>query len=39
VVYLDGLVDVGSEKRIAESVAMQVPGVTSVVNDIAVSNN
>jgi osmotically-inducible protein OsmY len=39
VVYLDGLVDVGLEKRIAESVAMQAPGVTSVVNDIAVSNN
>jgi osmotically-inducible protein OsmY len=39
VVYLDGMVEVGLEKRIAESVAMQVPGVTSVVNDIAVSNN
>jgi osmotically-inducible protein OsmY len=39
VVYLNGLVDVGLEKRIAESVAMQAPGVTNVVNDIAVSHD
>jgi osmotically-inducible protein OsmY len=39
VVYLNGLVDVGLEKRNAESVAMQVPGVTNVVNDISVSHN
>jgi osmotically-inducible protein OsmY len=39
VVYLNGLVDVGSEKRSAESVAMQVTGVTNVVNDISVSHN
>ena len=39
VVYLNGLVDVGLEKHIAQSVAMQAPGVTSVVNDIAVSHD
>lgn len=39
VVYLNGVVDVGSQKRNAESVAMQVPGVTNVVNDISVSHN
>jgi osmotically-inducible protein OsmY len=39
VVYLNGLVDVGSQKRNAASVAMQVPGVTSVINDISVSHN
>jgi osmotically-inducible protein OsmY len=39
VVYLNGLVDVGLEKRNAESIVMQVPGVTSVVNDLSVSHN
>ena len=39
VVYLNGLVDVGLEKRNAESIAMQVPGVTSVVDGIAVLHN
>jgi osmotically-inducible protein OsmY len=38
VVYLNGLVDVGSEKSTAESVAKQVPGVTRIVNNIAVSH-
>ena len=38
VAYLHGLVDVGSEKSTAESVAKQVPGVTRVVNNIAVSH-
>ena len=38
VVYLNGLVDAGSEKSTAESVAKQVPGVTRVVNNIAVSH-
>jgi osmotically-inducible protein OsmY len=39
VVYLNGFVDVGLEKRNAESVAMQVPGVTNVVDGIAVLHN
>jgi len=39
VVYLNGLVDVGLEKRNAVSIAMQVPGVTNVVDGIAVSHN
>jgi osmotically-inducible protein OsmY len=39
VVYLNGYVDVGLEKRNAESVAMQVPGVTNVVDGIAVLHN
>ena len=39
VVYLNGVVDVGSEKRNAASVATLVPGVTNVVNDISVSHN
>jgi osmotically-inducible protein OsmY len=38
VVYLNGTVDVGIEKRIAESVANQASGVTTVVNNIAVSH-
>jgi osmotically-inducible protein OsmY len=38
VVYLNGLVDVGLEKRNAESVAKQVPGVSQVVNNIAVEH-
>jgi osmotically-inducible protein OsmY len=39
VVYLNGLVDVGLEKRNAASIAMQVPGVTNVVDGIAVLHN
>jgi len=38
VVYLNGLVDYGLEKSTAESVAKQVPGVTRVVNNIAVQH-
>jgi len=38
-VYLNGQVDTGLEKRMAESVAMKVPGVTTVVNGIDVSHN
>jgi osmotically-inducible protein OsmY len=37
VVYLNGEVNAGLEKHIAESVAQQVPGVTTVVNSIVVS--
>jgi osmotically-inducible protein OsmY len=37
VVYLDGLVSAGFDSRTAESVAHQAPGVTQVVNLIAVS--
>ena len=36
VVYLNGLVDVGLEKGVAESVAGQTPGVAQVVDSIAV---
>jgi osmotically-inducible protein OsmY len=39
VVYLNGVVDVGLEKRTAALIAMQTPGVTNVVNDISVSHN
>jgi osmotically-inducible protein OsmY len=39
VVYLNGTVDGGLDKRNAESVALQVPGVAQVVNSIAVSHN
>ena len=39
VVYLNGLVDVGVQKRTAEATAKQVPGVTTVVNNIAVSHS
>jgi osmotically-inducible protein OsmY len=38
VVYLNGLVDVGVEKRQAAAQVQQVAGVTQVVNDIAVLN-
>jgi hyperosmotically inducible protein len=38
VVYLNGLVDYGLEKSTAESLAKQVPGVTRVENNIAVSH-
>ncbi|HEY2677333.1 MAG TPA: BON domain-containing protein [Steroidobacteraceae bacterium] len=37
VVYLNGIVSVGQERAEAESVALQTPGVTQVVNNIAVS--
>ena len=39
VVYLNGVVDVGREKRTAESVARQTPGVVQVVNSVAVSHD
>jgi osmotically-inducible protein OsmY len=39
VVYLNGPVDGGLEKRTAESVAAQAPGVVQVVNSIAVSHD
>jgi len=39
VVYLNGPVAVGLEKRTAESVALQAPGVVQVVNSIAVSHD
>ena len=39
VVCLNGLVDVGLEKGVAESVVFQTPGVVRVVNSIAVSHN
>jgi osmotically-inducible protein OsmY len=38
VVYLTGQVDVGLEKRTAASEVQNVPGVTQVVNNIAVVN-
>lgn len=38
VVYLNGEVDVGLEKRTAASEVQQVAGVTQVVNNIAVEN-
>jgi osmotically-inducible protein OsmY len=36
VVYLNGLVNDGVERGIAESVALQTPGVLKIVNSIAV---
>ena len=36
VVYLNGLVNDGLERGIAESVALQTPGVLKIVNSIAV---
>lgn len=39
VVYLYGLVDTDFEREIAESVALQAPGVASVVNSIGLSGN
>jgi hypothetical protein len=39
IVYLNGPVDTGLEKRMAESIAMQITGVTQVANGIAVSHN
>ena len=38
VVYLNGTVDAGLAKHLAESVAMQTPGVARVVNSIAVDH-
>jgi osmotically-inducible protein OsmY len=38
VIYLNGVVDGGLERRTAESVARQVPGVTGVVNNIVVTH-
>jgi len=37
VVYLNGTVEEGLDSPLAESVALQAPGVTRVVNSIAVS--
>jgi osmotically-inducible protein OsmY len=37
VVYLNGTLPVGVDRANAESVALQTPGVTRVVNNIAVS--
>ncbi len=39
VVYLYGLVDTDFEREIAESVALQAPGVASVVNSIGLRGN
>jgi len=39
VVYLNGPVNVCLEKRTAESVALQTPGVAQVVDSIAVSHD
>jgi|HubBroStandDraft_2_1064218.scaffolds.fasta_scaffold06165_4 osmotically-inducible protein OsmY len=36
IVYLNGFVSEGLEREIAESVALQTPGVVKVVNSIAV---
>jgi osmotically-inducible protein OsmY len=38
VVYLNGTVDAGLAKHLAESVAKQTPGVAQVVNSIAVDH-
>ncbi len=37
-VYLSGLVDTPFQRQMAQSVALQAPGVTRVVNMIGVSN-
>ncbi len=37
-VYLSGLVDTPFQRRVAQSVALQAPGVVRVVNMIGVSN-
>jgi osmotically-inducible protein OsmY len=39
VVYLNGLVDTPLDSAIAESVALEAPGVTRVVSSIASGNN
>jgi osmotically-inducible protein OsmY len=38
VVYLNGLVSTGLESKTAESVALEVPGVSKVVNSVAVTH-
>ncbi len=38
VVYLSGMVDTGTERFLAQSVALAAPGVRRVVNNIAESN-
>jgi osmotically-inducible protein OsmY len=38
VVYLNGLVSTGMDSQTAESVAMEVPDVSRVVNSVAVSH-
>ena len=38
VVYLSGMVDTGTERLLAESIARSAPGVRRVVNSIAESN-
>jgi osmotically-inducible protein OsmY len=38
VVYLSGLVDTPFQRRLAESVALEAPGVTRAVNSIGLSN-
>jgi osmotically-inducible protein OsmY len=38
VVYLDGFVNTGMERRIAESLAQEAPGATRVVDSIAVTH-
>jgi osmotically-inducible protein OsmY len=38
VVYLSGMVDTGTERLLAQSVAQAAPGVRRVVNSIAESN-
>lgn len=39
VVYLYGLVDSAFERELAETVALQTPGVAKVVNSIGISGN
>jgi len=39
IVYPNGQVDTGLEKRMAESVTMKIPGVTSSENGIDVNHN
>jgi hyperosmotically inducible protein len=39
IVYLYGLVDTALERDLAESVALDVPGVKRVVNSIGISGN
>ena len=38
VVYLSGLVSVGMESRTAETIALEVPDVSRVVNSVAVAH-
>jgi hypothetical protein len=39
IVYLYGLVDTALEREIAQSVALETPGVRKVVNSIGISGN